>query len=154
MTTAVPAGFDELPQGLGFTDTLRPVYRRAGERPAMGMFVQDVHTNLLGICHGGVLMTLADVAAAWGINQHRGTFGGAPTLNLSFDFISAARQGDWIQAEVDRVTVKRRVAFSSGVICTGDNLVCRFSGGFYLPDHAGLQPRTDILEKLKAGSEG
>jgi uncharacterized protein (TIGR00369 family) len=149
MTTAVPTGFDELPEGLGFTDVLRPVYRRAGERPAMGMFVQAQHTNLLGICHGGVLMTLADVAAAGAINQQRGAIAGSPTLNLSFDFISAAQQGDWIQAEVDRVTVKRRVGFSSGVILAGNTLVCRFSGGFYLPDHGGLQPLPEIVEKLK-----
>jgi acyl-coenzyme A thioesterase PaaI-like protein len=102
MTTAIPAGFDELPEGLGFTDALRPIYRR----------------------------------------------GGAPTLNLSFDFIAAAKPGDWIQAEVERVTVKRRVAFSSGAITTGATLVCRFSGGFYLPDHPGLQPAQAIIDKL------
>lgn len=149
MTRAVPQGFEELPEGLGFTDVLRPVYRRGGEPAATGMFVQAPHTNMLGICHGGVLMTLADIAAAWGIKHQLQSFSGTPTLNLSFDFIAAARQDDWIQAELERVTVKRRVAFSSGVITTGDTLVARFSGVFYLPDHAGLQPSPEVVEKMK-----
>ncbi len=59
MSIDVPAGFEELPEGLGFTDILAPVYRRAGDTPAIGMFVQARHANLLNICHGGVLMTLA-----------------------------------------------------------------------------------------------
>jgi uncharacterized protein (TIGR00369 family) len=96
MTQGVPAGFEEVPEGLGFTDVLRPVYRRGGEHPAMGMYVRAEHTNLLSICHGGVLMTLADIGASWAINSRRTEFSPAPTLNLSFDFISAARKGDWL----------------------------------------------------------
>jgi uncharacterized protein (TIGR00369 family) len=134
MSGVVAEGFEEMPTGLGYADTLRPLYWRAGELPAMGMFVQASHINLLGICHGGVLMTLADMAAARGIRQAREGVGGAPTLNLSFDFIAAAQLGDWLQAEVDRVTVKRRLAFCSGVVVSGEKLICRFSGGFYLFD--------------------
>ena len=99
MRADVPAGFEELPEGLGFTDILAPVYRRAGDIPAIGMFVQARHVNMLNICHGGVLMTLGDVGASWAINYSRGKVAAAPTLNLSFDFISAAREGDWLQAE-------------------------------------------------------
>ena len=39
----------------------------------------------MGICHGGVLMTLADIAAANGVNVARGA-GGQPTINLAVDF--------------------------------------------------------------------
>lgn len=149
MTVDVPAGFEELPEGLGFTDVLRPVYRKEGDMPTMGMRVQASHTNLLGICHGGVLMTLGDIAASWGINHKRGTFGGAPTLNLSFDFVSAAREGDWLEAIAERASIKRRVAFSSGVVMCAGKLICRFSGGFYLPDHEGLQPNREYVQKLQ-----
>lgn len=134
MVPEVPEGFEELPAGLGFTDVLRPVYRKQGDPPAIGIFVREPHTNLLNICHGGVLMTLADVGAAWAINSARGEALPAPTLNLGFDFIAAAREGDWIEARADRVVVKKRVGFSSGVITSGDRVICRFSGTFYLPD--------------------
>ena len=148
MDQQVPEGFEVLPEGLGFTDVLAPVYARAGELPALGMYVQERHTNLIGICHGGVLMTLGDIAAARAINLARGVLGGSPTLNLSFDFINAVREGAWIQAQPDRVEVKRRVGFCSGVVLSDDMTVCRFSGSFYLPDHDGMAPRPEILAKL------
>ncbi len=148
----VPEGFVELPEGLGFTDVLRPVYRREGEFPAIGMFVQPQHANLISICHGGVLMTLADVGAAWGVNHARGEIHPAPTLNLSFDFIAAAREGDWIQAQADRVTVKRRVGFSSGVITSGDKVILRFSGTFYLPDPGAFKFDEARLTAVRGGA--
>ena len=54
------------------------------------------------------------------------------------DFVAAARLGQWIQADVQLVTVKRRFAFSSGVIVNRDGVVARFNGTFYLPDHKGM----------------
>jgi uncharacterized protein (TIGR00369 family) len=139
MDREVPEGFERLPQGMGFTDVLQPVYRKEGKPPAIGMFVEETHTNLLNICHGGVLMTLADLGAAWAVNSAREEALPAPTLNLGFDFIAAARRGDWIQAQADRVTVKKRVGFSSGVISSGERVICRFSGTFYLPDPGAFE---------------
>lgn len=134
MDREVPEDFQQLRNGLGFIDLLRPVYRRDGAPPVIGMHVLEQHTNLLNICHGGVLMTLGDIAAAWAINTERGEPLPAPTLNLGFDFMSAAREGDWLEARADRVTVKRRVGFASGFIRCDERLVSRFSGTFYLPD--------------------
>ena len=138
-TDAVPAGFEPVPEGLGYTDTLQPFYRRVqGDEVSFGLVVQPHHANSLGICHGGVLMTLADIAAASGVNIARGKLSGAPTINLSLDFISAAKQGRWLQADVEHTEVKRLFGFCSGVIVSGENLVARFSGTFYLPEHEGM----------------
>lgn len=149
-----PEGFTELPEGLGFTDALRPVYRREfGESIQVGMHVQEAHTNMIGICHGGVLMTLADVGAAWSLHYLRDKVGGAPTLNLSFDFIAAARQGDWIQVEPDRVELKKRFGFSSGVIVNQDQrVITRFNGMFYFPDPGQFEPKSELLHQAIAGS--
>ncbi len=136
MSDPIPNGFVELAPGLGFTDVLRPLYRSeqgGGGCPIIGLLVREHHTNLMNICHGGVLMTLADVGAAWSINHARGEILPAPTLNLSFDFINAAKLGDWLQANVEHIDIKRRVGFASGVIQAGSSMICRFSGTFYLP---------------------
>lgn len=136
---SVPAGFTVLPTGLGFTDNLQPCYRRVeGETVSFGLIVGLQHGNSMGICHGGVLMTLADVAAANGVSTARGVRAASPTINLSLDFISAGRIGQWIQADVQLVTVKRRFGFCSGVIVAGDTVIARFNGTFYLPDHQGM----------------
>lgn len=135
----VPEGFACLPTGLGFTDNLQPCYRRIGDgQVSFGLLVDRQHSNVMGLCHGGVLVTLADIAAANGVNAARGVRGGSPTVNLSLDFISAARMGQWIQADVHSVSVKRRFGFASGLISSREGVVARFNGTFYLPGHSGM----------------
>lgn len=138
-TDAVPEGFEQLPMGLGYGDTLQPSYRRVTDgQVSFGLVVQRQHANSLGICHGGVLMTLADITAASGVNTAAGRRAGSPTINLSLDFISSAEVGAWIQADVEQVSVKRRFGFCSGAIYRADTIVARFNGTFYLPDHQGM----------------
>lgn len=136
---AVPEGFVRMPEGLGFTDTLQPSYRRIeGDTVSFGLVVEAQHSNSLGICHGGALMTLADITAASGVNLARGKKSGSPTVNLALDFISSARQGEWIQANVEQVSLKRRFGFCNGAIHNRRGIVARFNGTFYLPDHEGM----------------
>lgn len=153
--TIIPQGFTALPMGLGFTDAIAPCYRCVSDETiSFGLVVSDVHANTMGICHGGVLMTLADIAAASGVNQAMQKRAGSPTINLSVDFISAGRQGQWLQADIDHVTVKRRFGFCSGVISHEDGLVCRFNGTFYLPDHEGMWKNKGPGEGVMAGLDG
>lgn len=135
----VPEGFERLPLGLGFTDNLQPLYRRvSGDEVSFGLLVEPQHSNMMGICHGGVLMTLADITAATGTNVARGVAAGSPTIQLSIDYISAARQGQWLWSAVEHVNTKRLFGFCSGAIYNSSNTVARFSGTFYFPDHAGM----------------
>lgn len=148
----VPEGFDELPLGLGFLDSLHPVYRlNSDTQGGFGLVVADQHVNMMGICHGGVLMTIADATAAVGVNLARGQLAGNPTINLSLDFISAAKHGQWIEARAELVNLKRRFGFCSGVISNSAGVVARFNGTFYFPDHEGiLKDAPDKAKLLKA----
>ena len=149
---AVPEGFERLPQGLGYTDSLQPSYRRiGGEEASFGLVVKPQHSNTMGICHGGVLMTLADITAATGVNMARGVTAGSPTVNLSIDYISSARQGQWIQANVEQVSVKRRFGFCNGEICNARGIVVRFNGTFYLPDHDGMSKGRPVGDGVLTG---
>ena len=135
----VPDGFERLPLGYGFTDNLSPLYRKLeGEELRLGMIVGKQHSNIMGICHGGALMTLADIAGASWANIARGRAAGAPTINLSIDFISAAKMGQWVEARQEGVELKRLFGFARGVICNEKGVVARFSASFYFPDHPGL----------------
>lgn len=135
----IPEGFEPVPEGLGFTDRLQPLFRRVqGDAISFGLRVSSQHLNVMGMCHGGVLMTLADIAAASGVNHVRGEVGGSPTINLSLDFISAGKAGEWLQADVSEVTVKRRFGFCNGLINNDRGIVARFNGTFYLPEHDGM----------------
>ncbi|QFU76201.1 PaaI family thioesterase [Halioglobus maricola] len=135
----VPEGFQLLPDGLGFTDNLQPCYRRLeGSELAFGLLVDKQHANSMGICHGGALMTLADIAAASSANLARGIIAGAPTVNLTMDFIGAAKMGQWLQTQSEGVTLKRRFGFSHGIIFNSRGVVARYNATFYFPDHEGL----------------
>lgn len=139
ISVAVPEGFELLPRGLGFTDFLQPIYRRlTGEGVSCGVLVQQSHCNIMGMCHGGVIMTLADIAAASGVNHACGRPAGNPTINLAVDFINAGKEGDWLQADVAHVSIKRRFGFCNGLLSGPDGVVARFNGTFYLPDHDGI----------------
>lgn len=147
---SVPQGFTQLPEGLGYTDTLQPCYRKIeGESVSFGLLVQEQHCNSMGRCHGGVLMTLADITAASGVNLARGIRAGSPTVNLAVDFISGGRLGQWLQAEVQQVSIKRRFGFCNGSVVNAAGVVARFNGTFYLPDHEGIwaegKPRQGVL---------
>ena len=127
-----PMGFERMPEGLGFGDRLQPFYRRVVDGDAsFGFFVAPQHLNMMGICHGGALMTLADIAAATSIHLRRERPAPSPTINLSFDFQSPGRAGHWLQTRADHVDLKRHFGFCTGVILDGDTVVLRYSGTFY-----------------------
>ena len=147
----IPQGFELLPLGLGFTDVIQPCYRKVADKTVlMGLRVEQQHCNMMGVCHGGVLMTLADITAASGVNIVCGKSAGSPTLNLALDFISAGRKGQWLEASITQTTVKRRFGFCSGLISNADGVVARFNGTFYLPGHDGVWK----VEKRKGGILG
>lgn len=143
----IPPGFKILQTGLGFTDMIQPVYRHMSDDGIhFGLIVTDVHTNTMGICHGGVLMTFADIAAASAVNFLAGKRAGSPTINLSLDFVSPGRLGEWLYSSIDHVSLKRRFGFCSGSINNQAGLVSRFNGTFYLPEHKGMWKgkKTDV----------
>lgn len=136
----IPDGFEAMPEGLAYSDTLQPYYRLVGGagEVSFGLRVADSHCNLMGICHGGALMTLADIAAASTVSAQLDAPRGVPTVSLSFDFLSPGRKGHWLQTHTDHVETKRRFGFCSGVIRDGERVIVRYSGTFYVPDHDGM----------------
>jgi acyl-coenzyme A thioesterase PaaI-like protein len=94
---AAPEGFNAVDWSRGFGRQVGPVFRRdADGRCVMGLRIEDRHTNGMLNAHGGLLMTLADLA--WGnvVSMERSVFW--VTVRLVCDFLSAAGSGDWIEA--------------------------------------------------------
>lgn len=74
-------------------------------RATLTMAVTDDMLNAYDICHGGVLVTLADTAFALACNSH-----GKLTVaaGLTMDFVAAVRSGDLITACAIEVALARR----------------------------------------------
>jgi uncharacterized protein (TIGR00369 family) len=143
--TQPPAGYEPVRTGLGFSDQLQPYYRRRdGDAISFGLFVGEQHLNLMGICHGGALMTLADISAATSVNAVLGAGRPLPTINLSFDFQSPGRRGHWLHTRADTVQVKRRFGFCSGLILDDEKVILRYSGIFYIPEQPFGDPSVEM----------
>ncbi len=132
---SAPGGYKAMPPGLGFIDAISPLYvNRDGVWPAYGLFVAEQHLNLIGICHGGVLMTLLDVGLSSALRSAGGSDSGVPTVSLSVDFVNAAKRGSWLEFSADTVELKRRFGFATGkVVCDG-RLIATGKGVVYVPD--------------------
>ena len=124
-------------QGETFIDYIGPAWIRIGPDGATVLLeVHKQHTNPNGSVHGGVLMTLMDVAlgsSVEGVLANAQPQGHPITMQFSCNLVGAARLGELLrlEAQVDRLT--RSVGFASGRISVGDKLVMTASAVFKNP---------------------
>nr|WHW29741.1 putative PaaI family thioesterase [uncultured bacterium] len=144
----IPAGFKPFPKGVGFANTIDPLYfRKSDAGVVLGMHVASEHLNGIEICHGGVLMLIADLCCAWNVRTQLPKGMGAPTLSLNFDFINAGQQGDWLEASVSLLEVKRKVGFAAGTICCAEKTVARFNSTFHIAKLDKFSLSGDIADR-------
>jgi len=128
----VPAGFRRLNLvENGFIDLCGPLYGRwADGRFTMGLRVEQRHCNPGGTCHGGMLLTLADMTMLIGSNLQAGLSRYLVTINLATDFIAPAPRGAWIEGRVDVLRASKNLLFAQGSLSVEDGIVARISGIF------------------------
>ena len=129
-TKPAPEGWIPLGRSSAFVRHLGPLYmKEAGERRVIAMRVEEKHLNTRGIAHGGMLVTLADTALGVVLSLQQPP---RPmvTVNLSVDFMSAARLGDWVEADVEIQRSGRQLAFASCRLAVEGRHVLRASGVF------------------------
>ena len=129
----IPEGFKPLRVGGAFMQGCGPLYGRLARegdqnRVHIGFRVETRHANPVGMCHGGMLATLADMMAAicvpYQTDLPRHFF---PTVSLQLDFLAAARIGAWVQLQTDILKTTRNLVFVQGLIMADDVLALRAS---------------------------
>ena len=123
----VPDGYVINLRQRGFGRTVGPFYSKrdaAANAEVMAFRVEEHHANGMNNCHGGMLMSFADMA--WGRVISNQQEIGWVTVRLTTDFLSGARMGDWVEgtseiiAEQDDVfTVRGRVWCGERTAVTG-----------------------------------
>jgi acyl-coenzyme A thioesterase PaaI-like protein len=124
LVEVVPDGFRPFVTGNPFITRAGTFYSRqeADGTQSIGTVIGLEQSNSEGFAHGGFLMAFADLAltiVSMGI-----------TLNLSADFVRAARIGDWIEG---RVIVRKRtprLIFADSIVTCGARDILRISGIF------------------------
>lgn len=129
-TEAPPEGYQVLEWRRGFGRQIGPLYRRywPDGRHTMGFLVQEHHTNGLMNAHGGMLMTLADIAWGHVVSVERSSFW--VTVRLTCDFLSAAKLGDWIEAGGEVLATEDDVFSVRGRVWAGDRTLVTGVGVF------------------------
>ena len=121
----IPEGYEPLYWNRGFGRQVGPLFERLDyDGSSLGFRVERHHTNGMKNCHGGMLMTFADMA--WGrvISVARSHYW--VTVRLTCDFLSAARLGDFVEGaavliaeEDDLFTVRGRIWSGEKLLMTG-----------------------------------
>ncbi|MDB5392914.1 MAG: esterase [Rhodospirillales bacterium] len=137
MAGGIPEGFVPYSQPSPFLDRIGPVYeRRSGDSVTFGLIVLDHHCNRRGIAHGGLLVTLADVAlgktAEW-LNRPPARL---ITTSIAYDFVGSTKLGDWIEAQSDFYKVGREVAFANCYFRVNGRVIGRANGQFKVASEA------------------
>ncbi|MGB7184153.1 MAG: PaaI family thioesterase [Burkholderiaceae bacterium] len=114
-----------------FIDPLGPLYgKREAESLVLGLMIEPRHCNPGGSCHGGMLMTLADMLLLLNANAQTGIAQFMVTVNLTCDFVGPAVAGDWIEGRATVLKASRNMIFVNGVFTTGGKAVSRVNGIF------------------------
>ncbi|WP_179405483.1 PaaI family thioesterase [Burkholderia guangdongensis] len=132
---AAPAGYTTLERGGAYFRALGSTYQRLADdgTVVVAVRVDASHANIIGVAHGGMLMTLAD--GAMGINLNLSRAGTAKsqavvTTTMSSEFLSAAQVGDWLEAHTRIRRNGRRIVFVDCTLKVGEREVLHASGTF------------------------
>ncbi|MFZ5668825.1 MAG: PaaI family thioesterase [Pseudomonadota bacterium] len=128
-TGAIPPGYSLLNWTRGFGRQIGPLYEKYDAAGCTLAFrVEEHHTNGMANCHGGMLMSFADMA--WGrvISVERSHYW--VTVRLTCDFLSAARLHDWVEGTAELIAEEDSVFTVRGRIWSGDRLLMAGTGVF------------------------
>ena len=127
----IPAGFSkiDLPTN-AFLNANGPVYvKTEGGNLVLGLYVEERHCSSIGLCHGGMIMTLADLILTIGVNVQAKLSRFLPTVSATCDFLGPAPKGAWLEARVSVLRTTRNLAFAQGLLTLADGApVARISG--------------------------
>ena len=102
-------------------------FRDAGEEPGVGFFAEPRHANMGGVLHGGVLLTLADMAL-WDICKREIGFFKGVTVTMNAEFVGAGPIGGFIEATGEMVKAGGKLMFARGLISADGAPLMSFSG--------------------------
>lgn len=138
MTKSIPEGFIEFPGTMGFIETTGGLMIKQLESDAyLGLRIEAKHCNPANICHGGMLMTFADMQLGVGAQALTGVRKFLPTVQMSCDFVSPAPSGAWLEGRTQVVKQTRSLIFATCLLTADDKTVFSGSGIMKIPSDNG-----------------
>lgn len=127
-----PPGFEPLFRTSPFLDLVGPFFHRklADGTFVVGLRILPKHANARGTAHGGLLLTLLDIAIGYRTASSQEPPAALTTASVTADFAGAPKVGEWVEAHVDVQKVGGRLAFASAFLVVGGERVVRGSAVF------------------------
>jgi acyl-coenzyme A thioesterase 13 len=127
-----PTGFEPLFRTSPFLDTVGPLFYR--KEPdggfVVGLRVPPKHANTRDSAHGGLLLTLLDVALGYRAAFSQDPPAALTTASMCADFAGAPKLGDWVEAHVDVQKLGSRLAFANAFLMVNGERLVRASAVF------------------------
>jgi acyl-coenzyme A thioesterase 13 len=146
-----PPGFEPLFRSSPFLDTVGPFFYRKEPDGGfiLGVRILPKHANARGSAHGGLLLTLIDVALGYRAALSEKPPAPLITASVCADFVGAPKVGDWVEAHVDVQKVGGRLAFANAFLVVDGERLVRASAVF--ARGAGPLPSPDTDADTPAG---
>ncbi len=128
-TVNPPKGFEPIVSNSNFGWENGPLFEKITPIGwSRGFRVAERHINAGGMCHGGMIMTFADILLAAAVMQL--TNPPFVTVRLTTDFLGPSLLGDWIEGTGAAYDAGDGLFSVSGVIKANGKLVANASGLF------------------------
>ena len=130
----IPDGFKPLNRGGPYLAALGPWYYRRDENNqiVLALRVEERHTNIRHIAHGGFLVSMFDTALGIVVSSSKEPPQPIVTVSLTTNFITSAEPGDWVEAHVSIDRMGGRLAYASCTLRTGERTIMTGTGVFAL----------------------
>ncbi|MGT2457081.1 PaaI family thioesterase [Cupriavidus basilensis] len=120
----LPPGFTPHFRSSPLTDPWEPLFsRRTEQSVVLAVKLAQAHTNARGFAHGGLITALADNAMGLSCGMQFAEPRSLVTVNLSIDFLSVARIGQWLLFATSFTKVGGTLCFAQAFV-TADGVAC------------------------------
>ena len=132
MDSNPPDGFKPLFRTSPFLDHNGPFFYRENDDGTfvVGVRIQPKHANARGIAHGGLMMTLCDIALGYRTTRSQTPSPLLTTASVTTDFAGSAKLGDWVEAHVDIQKIGGRLIFANAFLLVDSERIVRASAVF------------------------
>lgn len=143
----IPPGYVQMNWNEGFGRQIGPLYEKNNDDGTYtrAFIVGEHHTNGMRNCHGGMLMSFADMAVPHVISRKAHRFW--VTVRLLTDFISGAKLGEFVEGTGELVGEDGDLFTVRGRIWCGDRTIMTAQGVFKaLGERPAVNKRITVSE--------
>ena len=137
----VPDGYETLSPS-PFGELIGPLYTGLRSSLTIAVRVAAEHANRGGCAHGGLIMTIADIAVSRAAREQLPPDSRVATADLHIAFLESVREGDWLEAVPSIDRLGRSLIHASCEIQADSKTVARVLATIALLPAGAGSPRT------------